>query len=70
MGKLSWFLGIEFTCEEGVIRMNQTRYIEGVLSIFKMENCKPRSTPCEINSSKLVNEKNSVPADTRLYTKL
>ncbi len=24
MGKLSWFLGIEFTCEEGEIKMNQT----------------------------------------------
>ena len=30
MGKLSWFLGIEFVCEEGIIKMNQTKYIERV----------------------------------------
>ena len=28
MGKLSWFLGIEFTCKEGMIEMHQTKYIE------------------------------------------
>ena len=28
MGKLSWFLSIESTCEEGMIEMNQTKYIE------------------------------------------
>ena len=30
MGKLSWFLGIEFTCKEGMIETNQTNYIERV----------------------------------------
>ena len=44
MGKLSWFLGIEFTCKEGMIEMNKTKYIERVLSRFNMQNGKPRST--------------------------
>ena len=69
MGKLSWFLGIEFICEGGVIKMNQTKYIERLLSKFRMENCKPRSTPCEINSHK-VGEENSVPTDNRLYREI
>ena len=52
MGKLSCFLGIEFACKEGMIEMNQTKHTERVLSRFNMQNCKPRSTPCEMNSSK------------------
>ena len=49
--------------------MNQTKYIERLLSKFSMENCKPRSTPCEINSHK-VSEENSVPTDNRLYREI
>ena len=30
LGKLSWFLGIQFVCEEGRISMNQTKYLETV----------------------------------------
>ena len=26
--KLSWFLGIQFECENDTIKMNQSRYIE------------------------------------------
>ena len=69
MGKLSWFLGIEFVYEEGIIKMNQTKYNERVLSRFNMQNCKPRSTPCEMNSSK-VNEESSSPAENRLYREI
>ena len=69
MGKLSWFLGIEFTCKEGMIEINQTKYIESVLSRFNMQNCKPKSTPCEMNSSK-VSEESSTPADNRLYREI
>ena len=31
LGRLSWFLGLEFNCEDGVLRK------------FNMENCNPRS---------------------------
>ena len=44
MGKLSWFLGIEFICEEGVIKMNQTKYIERLYcrnSVWKIANPDP-----------------------------
>ena len=62
------FLGIEFTCKEGMIEMNQTKYIERVLARFNMQNCKPRSTPYKMNSSK-VSEESSTPAD-RLYREI
>ena len=48
-----------------MIEMNQMKYIDRVLSRFNMQNCKPRSTPCKMNSSK-VSEESSTPADNRL----
>ena len=47
--KLSWFLGIQFECKNTTIKMNQSRYIEKILSKFNMADCKQRSTPCEID---------------------
>ena len=31
LGKLSWFLGIQFECENNSIKMNQSRYIKKTL---------------------------------------
>ena len=53
LGVLEWFLGLEFISENDVIKINQTQYIKKVLSKFSMENCKPRSTPCEMGTGKL-----------------
>ena len=49
LGKLSWFLGLEFYHESGAIKISQSKFIEKVLTKFCMESCKPRSTPCEIS---------------------
>ena len=48
LGPISCFLGIRFTQEEGVITMDQAEYLRSKLLKFKMDACKPRSTPCEI----------------------
>ena len=48
---ISYFLGIEFEIEPGKLTMCQSRYISRVLDRFGMNDCKPRSTPCEINPS-------------------
>ena len=56
LGQLSWFLGIQFECENNTIKMNQSRYIEKILSKFGMANCKPRSNPCEIDIMKTSDE--------------
>ena len=36
--------------------MNQSRYIEKILSKFGMADCKPRSTPCEMDITKTSDE--------------
>ena len=48
LGPISCFLGIRFTQEEGKITMDQTEYLRSKLKKFKMDACKPRSTPCEL----------------------
>ena len=48
LGPISCFLGIRFRQEEGKIRMDQTEYLQSKLVKFKMDACKPRSTPCEL----------------------
>ena len=65
LGRLSWFLGLEFNCQDGVIMVNQSQFIKRVLRKFNMENCKPRSTPYETGTNK-ISEDESEPADVRL----
>ena len=60
LGKLSWFLGIQFESENCTIKMNQSRYIEKILSKFGMVDCKPCSTPCEMDIMKPSDEVDSV----------
>ena len=69
LGRLSWFFGLEFNCEDGVIMMNQSQFIKRVLKKFNMEKCKPRSLPCETGTNK-ISEDESEPADVRLYREI
>ena len=39
VGKLSWFLGIQFECKNSTIKMNQSRYIDKILSKLGMAGC-------------------------------
>ena len=43
LGQLTWFLRIQFECENNTIRMNQSRYIEKIWSKFGMDDCKPQA---------------------------
>ena len=47
LGKISYFLGIDFKQTDGKITMSQERYITKMIEKFGMSDCKPRSTPCE-----------------------
>ena len=51
LGKLSWFLGKQFECENNTIKMNQSRYIKKIFSKFSMADCKP----CEMDIMKTSN---------------
>ena len=56
LGSVSCFLGIRFTQEEGKITMDQSKYLRNKLIKFKMDECKPRSTPCELGGYPAENE--------------
>ena len=47
IGKLSYFLGINFEQGDGFVKMNQKKYLKKVLERFKMTDCKSRATPSE-----------------------
>lgn len=47
LGKLRHFLGIDFDQSDNCITMSQEKYVGKILQRFNMQDCKPRSTPCE-----------------------
>ena len=70
LGELLWFLGIKFARSGGLIEMDQSKYAHKILSKFNMENCKPRSTPCELGANKLSSEVSEELTDPRLYREI
>ena len=70
MGTLSWFLGIEFSFAHGNIIMNQNRYCLKILDRFNMNECKPKSIPCDASVNKTLNDESSDLADPRLYREI
>ena len=48
--------------------MNQSRYIEKILSKFGMEDGKLRSTPCEMDITKTIDEVDLI--DSKSYRKI
>ena len=48
-GTLNWFLGIDFEHKDNTYTMSQKRYIESLLSRFKMEECNAANTPADSN---------------------
>lgn len=47
LGKLTYFLGIDFDQSVGCVKMSEKKYIERILERFDMKNCKARETPCK-----------------------
>lgn len=47
LGRLKNFLGITFDQCDGGVTMSQQSYVGKLLERFDMQDCKPRSTPCE-----------------------
>ena len=70
LGEISWFLGIQFKHDKDVIEMNQSRYIDKLIKRFNMQNCKERSTPCEMNVNKVVDDDCAELADVKLYREI
>ena len=66
LGERSWFLGTEFKCHEQHIEMNQTQYIEKIVSKFGMTDCTPKPTPCILGIGKM-NEHSPELDDPHIY---
>ena len=50
LGKLSYFIGIDFDQGDGYVRMNQKKYIQKLLERHDMLDCKPKATLSEQKS--------------------
>ena len=49
-GELDYYLGVEITLvNEFTLSLHQSSYVESVLETFKMQGCKPTSTPLPLN---------------------
>ena len=68
LGQLSWFLEILFECKNSTIKMNQSRYMEKLLSKFGIADCKPCSTPCKMDIRKTSDKVNLI--DSKPYHKI
>ncbi|XP_019455013.1 PREDICTED: uncharacterized protein LOC109356131 [Lupinus angustifolius] len=49
LGRLSYFLGLEFQHRNRGLFMHQKKYLLEVLNMFNMINCNPSETPAEMN---------------------
>jgi hypothetical protein len=69
LGLMNFFLGMEVDQGEDGIFISQSKYAREILKRFKMEGCKPVSTPLVLNE-KLSKEDGSKEADLRQYRSL
>ena len=71
LGQISWFLCIRFKQTNNGIEMSQSHYLRTILEQFGMEQCKPRSTPCELKLSAYIDEiDDEGPEDERTYREI
>jgi hypothetical protein len=66
LGELSFFLGLQISQSNKGIFISQMKYIKEMLKKFKMEDCKPVSTPMT-TGCKLNKDDESMEADKKLY---
>ena len=69
LGEISCFLGIKFLRDGDTIKMNQSRYVENMLVKFGMQECKPRSSPCDIGLNKVIDDHSDL-VDVKLYRQI
>ncbi|XP_019435857.1 PREDICTED: uncharacterized protein LOC109342301 [Lupinus angustifolius] len=69
MGKLSYFLGIQFKQVDDGVLMHQNNYIQDVLNKFHMLDCNSTHTPAEVNL-KLDRREHEPEVDGTLFRKM
>ena len=70
LGRLSWFLGIEFVSGDHCITMQQKKYCEKILERFNMSDCKSKCIPCDPSINKILNSESSELEDPKLYREI
>ena len=50
LGEISSVLGIDFQRTKECITMSQLRFLKELLTRFRFDHCKPRSTPCDVKA--------------------
>ncbi|KAI3732673.1 hypothetical protein L1987_63880 [Smallanthus sonchifolius] len=66
MGELSFFLGLQVSQREDSIYLHQTKYVQDILSKYKMNNSSTYGTPIPVNHS-LHPDKDGKDVDYTLY---
>ncbi|XP_028206303.1 uncharacterized protein LOC114389761 [Glycine soja] len=69
LGKMSFFLGIQVQQDRGQVFVSQEKYEKEILRNFKMEECKPSTTPMN-QKEKFSNEDEAEKVDKKLYRSL
>ena len=66
LGELTYYLGIQINMDRATrtVTLNQSKYILDILRRFKMEECKPVSTPMETNLNLTKNGSNPAHLDS------
>ena len=67
LGRLNWFLRIEFNFEDDCIKMNQSKFIRKILTKFKIDDCNPKLIPCDVGINKSNFEESPELPDGTLY---
>ena len=70
LGVLSWFLGIQFKCENDCIEMSQSKFVEKILERFNMSDCKSKAVPCQLGANKASTVNESEFENVNLYRKI
>ncbi|KAI3828361.1 hypothetical protein L1987_02461 [Smallanthus sonchifolius] len=66
MGELSFFLGLQVSQREDDIYLHQTKYVQNILSKYKMNDSSTLGTPIQVNHG-LHPDKDGKDVDCRLY---
>ena len=67
MGKLHYCLGVNMKMTDGVLQISQEQYIHKILHQYKLQDCKPVSTPMDVNVKLVKDDGYSKPVDPVVY---
>ena len=70
LGPLNHFLGMHFEHKNSTITIDQTAYLNSILSKYNMMDCRPRATPCEVPGSKVQSACPGTDLDPKKYREI